>query len=162
MVGGGAIIYATSRGDDGSTPTYIDKRTPVVWAMTGASVVLGVGVYSWARETRPAGVVTSAALGTGIAAIVAGTELYLTDQDESRLLPDVYVRQYYRDSAMIGAILGASGVALTGFGLWRLRRETSASSAGRSVTADQELLQSAVPMLSVTPEHAVIGWAGTF
>ena len=162
VVGGGAIVYPMSRGDDGSTPTYIDKRTPAVYAMTGGSVVLGVGIYSWVRETRPAGVVTSAALGTGIAAIVAGTELYLTDQDESRPLPDAYVRQYYRDTAMIGAVLGASGVALTGFGLWRLRQETSASSARRSATADQELLKSAVPILSVTPARAVIGWAGTF
>lgn len=162
VVVGGAVVYVASKADDFTKPTYNDRREPAVWAMTGGSAVLGVGIYSWVRETRPAGVVTSAALGTGIAAIVAGTELYLTDQDQQPSGPGIYQRPYHRESATIGAILGVSGVALTAFGFWRLRQETSASSARRSAAADQEFLKSAVPVLSVTPGHAVIGWAGTF
>lgn len=162
VVIGGGVVYVTSKADDFTMPTFNDKHTPAVWGMTGGSAVLGAGTYLWLREVRSIDALTSAALGGGLAAIVAGTELYLTDLDDHVVAADLYQRQYYRDTATLGVTLGVSGLAMTGFGAWRLYHYDKSTSRRQSSAMRQDLLRSILPVVTVMPSRASVGFAGTF
>jgi hypothetical protein len=139
MIGGGAV-YAVSQASD---TTYCDRRSLALGTVLGGSAALGAGVYWWLRETRASSEFTSVALGAGIASIIAGGTLYLTDEDV-HLRGDQ--RKYYRDTATAGVVFGVAGMAMTGVGVWLWRREGNR----------------AAPVVSVSQTHTELGWATLF
>jgi hypothetical protein len=161
-------VYVASEADDFTQPTYNDKRSPAVKTMVGSSLVLGAGIYLWVREARSGSVLSSVFLGAGASAILSGGALFLTDEDLHHQR-DLYHRPTYRDTAGVGLAVGAAGVAMTGVGLWLLRRESKAREPSllsslrtpkRSDTADRSAAPT--PVVSVGPSYAVLGWAGSF
>jgi hypothetical protein len=158
----GGILYLASEADDYKQPTYNDRRTPAVGIVEGGAVVFGAGVYLWLRESRSTSVFTSAVLGAGVASILCGGALYLTDEDVHRER-ERWQRPTFRDTAAVGAAMGIAGVAMTGAGLWLLSREGSRSTGPLAAdTAHKSRGTHAAPVVSVGPAHALVGWAGAF
>ena len=156
----GTLVYVTSKADDYTQPTYDDKRSPAVKAVVGGSIVLGSGVYLWLRESDSAGTLSSLALGAGTASILAGSVLYLTDED---MHSQGYQRQYYRDTGSLGIVVGVAGLATAGVGLWLWRREETRPASGTTSAAPSQHRDVAVaPLVSVDPSHVLLGWAGAF
>jgi hypothetical protein len=140
---GSSVWYLASPDDDHTTPTYEGRTTPVA-VFFGSSLALGAGVYLYLR-TAKTGAATAAALGAGIAALLSGAMLYAMDEDPySGPGP---LRYHYRDTAPVGLILGSAGVALTGAGIWLLRREPRARS---------------MPIVSAARARGFIGWSTAF
>lgn len=142
--------YETSKPGNGKD----DGRDPYVGVMLGGSLLLGGGTYLWLRESQRATQMPSGIMGVGVASFAAGAVLYLTDQDRGPYAPPII-----RDTATAGIALGASGLALTGFGLWLMHRDgpvvvTSGVSAGSEATW--------VPAVSVDASHAFAGMYGSF
>jgi hypothetical protein len=161
----GGLLYGLSEADDHLTPTYDDKKTPAVALMVGGSLVLGAGVSLWLHETRSRSWLTCAMLGGGVAQLVAGSALYLTDQDELAQASGYYQRQYFRDTALAGAITGTTGLAMTAIGVWLLHREGEIVSAPPPAGPRRGTVGSAaraMPTISVAPSRLVIGLTGAF
>ncbi len=92
--------------------------------------------YALARRTRMPGWVPWATLGVGLAATAGGIALLVIDEDpiERDCNPDVDGRcQYLHDTLAGGAVLTASGLALTATGVglvvWRSKRVSIGASA---------------------------------
>jgi hypothetical protein len=157
-VAGGAAMYVLSKPDDPTMPTYNDRKALAIKVVVVSSPVLGAGVYLALRDTTSASRLTAALLGAGVTSLVAGTALYLTDED-----PDER-RKYYRNSAEHGVITGGAGIVLTGVGalLWYRDRNrvprSSRTTAGS--TQRQELVL--VPGVSAGPLQFLLGCSGTF
>jgi hypothetical protein len=79
----------------------------------------------------------------GVAILATGVTLYLIDEDEVK---NGSVQPSYRDTAPGGISTSAVGLASIGFGLWWWQRSKSA----------------AVPVMSLGPSHAAIGWVSRF
>jgi hypothetical protein len=79
-------------------------------------------------------------IGIGVAAIAAGTALYLTDEDPTGKAPT------YRDTAPLGVGMGAGGAALLLTGVIVIAATSSSST----------------PTMAVTPGGATVGWAARF
>lgn len=154
---GAAAVYIASAPDDFTQPTYDDKRTPAVHVMVYSSAVVGTGAALWLRQTRSSSVLTSTVIGIGVTGFLAGGALYLTDEDDVPVDPGRYVRKYYRDSAPSGVVIGVTGLAMTGVGLWLLHREGS-TSAPASVQPPLP----AIPTISISSSRVVLGINGTF
>ena len=156
-VAGGAAAYVGRHLDQNDPPSDgTDGRRPLVGAMLGGDLVIGAGVYLWSRESLSAGRVAAGALGVGVATIAAGVQLYLVDQD-----PTGVTRQY-RDSAPIGVITGAAGVALTGAGLWLLHRDRTLAASSATAATHQSAAVAWAPFVSTGSERALLGCAGSF
>lgn len=151
---GGA--YAKVRNDDqGSTDST--KRVLTVGALATGSALAGGGVYLWLRETRTADALPSAMVGTGVAGVVAGTVSYLLNENPSPM------HRYYTNGKTPGLIVGGSGLALTGAGLWLVYRSRSGTTAASAATAGGSgTAVRALPVISLDSSHALIEWAGTF
>jgi hypothetical protein len=102
---------------------------------------MGAGVSLYSDGSRRARVM----LGMGLAALLSGAMLYATDQDSYR--GPGWVRETYRDSATSGLIAGGAGLALTGVGIWLLRRAPRAPS---------------VPIVFAARDRGLLGWTGRF
>jgi len=150
LIGGGVVLLASTAAyliapkDDHTAPTYDDRRTPAVRVFVGGSVVFGVGAYFWVRRERSGGIFASAAAGSGVAMVLSGLMLYLTDEDPNA---EGYIRRTYRDSATMGVILGASGAAATALGVLLLRLDRSAP---------------VVPVATVAEHHVLLSLSGAF
>jgi hypothetical protein len=151
----GGVVYAVSEADDFTRPTYDDRRGPAVAVMLGGSAVLGAGVYLWLRESRATDQLTAALIGAGAASILAGGAMYLTDED---LHPDPgeWQRSRFRDTAAAGVVVGTAGLAVTGVGLWLLRRE------GSRAPETSASLAPAGPAFSIDAARALLTWTGSF
>ena len=154
----GAAAYVGQHFDPNNRPSDgTDGKNPLVGVMLGGGVVIGGGVYLWSRESLSASRITAGALGVGVASIAAGLELYLVDQDETGMT------LYYRDSATMGLIAGATGIALAGTGLWLLHRErTSAASPEAAATHRSARVASWAPFVSTGSTQALLGCVGSF
>lgn len=168
-IAGGIATYVLSKPDDHTMPTYNDYKTPAVQVVVASSAVIGAGFYLALRDTTSASRITAALLATGGTSLVAGTTMYLTDEDPNpNPDPMAYVRRYYRDSATAGVIIGGTGVVLTGLGAWlwyreRNRASVTASSAGSATAFRQgRALTSLVPAASVGPSQIMLSCAGNF
>lgn len=151
------VVYAVLPADDHTQPTYDDKRTSAVVAMAGGSVVLGAGTYLYLRESQGVGFWPAALLGAGVTGLVSGPTYYFTREDPNT---SGYVRKYYRGTGPLGVALGASGLVLTGAGLWLWHREHGAPDAGEQ--AARHGGTESAPIVSVDGNHATVGWAGSF
>lgn len=154
-VAGGITAYVLSK----PMLPYNDDKTSAVQVVVASSPVLGAGVYLALRDTTRANRLASAALGAGAASLVAGTALYLTNED-----PDPR-RRYYRESARSGVIIGGTGVVLTGLGAWLWYRERDRPSASASSTAPAssgKTPTSLVPTVSMGTSHVMLSCAGSF
>lgn len=140
------VTKPNSGGDDG--------RDSFVGIMLGGSVLVGGGVYLWLRESESASYLSAGLVGAGAASITAGTVLYLTDQD-----PDPQEPRFIRDTATSGLVLGASGVALTGVGIWLMYRDKDGVA---DTTVASRPRPSLVPQISVTASRAFVGLRGSF
>jgi len=165
-VGGGIGTYVLSKDDDHTMPTFNDHKGPAVDVVIASSPVLATGIYLSLRDTTSASRLASAALGLGATSLVLGSFLFFTDQDgAARLEPDKYVREYYRDSATSGLVIGAAGVALTGVGAWLWYRGGDRKSNATTLTAASEhgrTLGSLVPAVSVGPALRLLSVSGSF
>ena len=151
---GGIATYVLSKPDDHTMKTYQDHKTTAVDVVVASSPMLGVGVYLGLRDMTSMSRLTAALLGTGAASLLAGTVLFLTDEDPYN--GPGYVRQYYRDSARAGVLIGGTGIALSGFGAWLWYRERDrGSDHGSSLT-------SLVPTMTVSPSHLILNYSGGF
>ena len=83
-------------------------------------------------------------LGAGGAAVLTGAVLFAVDEDLPA--PDPQPRRY-DDYAPAGIVIGAVGLGAIGVGTYLLLR-TPVPAAG--------------PRVSVSPDHAAVGWAGVF
>jgi len=152
----GGIVYARSMDDD-SALTHPGKRAVAVGTIATGSALLGAGVYVWVRETRSADVLPSAALGAGIASVVAGGVVYLMSDTSAA------DQRYYTNTRTPGLIIGGSGLALTGIGLWLLHRNAEAATRhSASAKVRKRVAVSALPTLSIGASQALVGWAGSF
>jgi hypothetical protein len=138
---GSAAWYLASPDDDHTLPAYVDRKTVAVGVFVGSAIAMGGGVSLYSHRSRRAGVM----LGVGVAALLSGAMLYATDQDEYRGLG--WVRETYRDSATSGLVAGGAGLALTGVGIWLLRRAHHAP---------------ATPIVFAARDHRLLGWSGRF
>ncbi len=149
LIGGGAVMVASTAAyfiapkDDFTTPTFDDRRTPAVRVFVGGSVLFGVGAYFWSRE-HSGGVFASAAVGSGLAMTLSGVLLIATDEDEHE---QGFQRRTFRDSATMGVVLGATGIASTALGTVLLYRDRSTN---------------VVPIATVTDRHVLISLGGAF
>lgn len=158
---GGAVAYAATPYDqyhprsDGT-----DGRSQAVYVMLGGSLGLGGGAYLWSRASLSTSRITAGALAMGVASIAAGVELYLVHQDPSPTGP-----MYIRDTAKTGLIVGSSGLALTGVGIWLLYRERS-SPALPAADVRHRTAQAAIapcaPFASAGPARTILGCMGSF
>lgn len=149
----GSVAFLATEADDFAPPTSDDPRAPAVGVMLGGSVVVGTGVYLWLRESRETSVLAAALVGAGAASLVAGGALYLTDEDQAPYPPpNQWQRETYRDSATLGVIVGAAGVALATSGIWLRHRESRRSSSP----------DTSGPTVSVSPGGASVTWMGHF
>jgi hypothetical protein len=143
LIGGGAVMLASTAAyliapkDDFTAPTYDDRRTPAVRVFVGGSVVFGVGAYLWVRRERSGGVVAAAAIGSGVAMTLSGALLIATDEDEHS---QGYQRPTYRDTATMGVVLGAAGLASTALGAVLLYRDRSPPVMPVATVADHHVL----------------------
>jgi hypothetical protein len=144
VIGSGAW-YLASPDDDHSGPDYDDWKSPAVGAFVGGSIVVGAGVYLYLRNSRSTRAATAAMLGAGAAALLSGVMLYATDEEPYS--GSGWVRKYYRDTAATGLIVGGAGFALTGVGIWLLRRDLRTPS---------------VPVVLAERDRGFIGWSGRF
>lgn len=150
FIGGGAVMLASSAAyliapkDDFTAPTYDDRRTPAVRVFIGGSVVFGVGAYFWVRRERSGGVLAAAAIGSGVAMTLSGALLIATDEDEHS---QGYQRPTYRDTATMGVVLGAAGLASTALGAVLLYRDQSVP---------------VVPIATVADHHVLVSLSGAF
>ena len=83
-------------------------------------------------------------MGLGGAALAAGIVLYVTSEE------DTGEKLYYRDTKSLGIGVAVGGAVITGIGVWLWMR---ARSSGEPESA---------PVVSLTPQGGVIGWAGAF
>ena len=152
-VAAGSVAFMATEADDFAPPTSDDPRAPAVGVMLGGSAVIGTGVYLWLRESRTTSALAAALVGSGAASIVAGGALFLTDEDQAPYPPpNQWQRETYRDSATLGVVVGAAGVALMGAGIWLRHREHH---RGPSPTASGTTV-------SVAPERSLVMWTGRF
>jgi hypothetical protein len=151
-VAAGSVAYVVSEADDFTQPTFDDDRDPSVGVVLGGSAVLGAGVYLWLRESRTTSVLTAALVGVGAASVVAGSALYLTDEDPDPS-PDKWQRKRVRDTATLGLVVGAAGAAIVGAGLWRLHGEANRRSPSPTASG---------PAVSVDAAGALVTWTGSF
>jgi hypothetical protein len=151
----GAVVY-WQKPYEFAVPPHPDWRTGAVYTMLGGSAVIGGGTYLWLRESRSASHLTAGMIGAGAASLIAGTALYVTDEDPSRELPP-----RIRDSAPIGVVTASLGVALTGVGLWLLRREGAAAREVADVRGRGELVACA-PSVAVDRSQFFIGCTAGF
>jgi hypothetical protein len=159
----GAAVYAASNPRDFVTPMYDDRKGKAVGAMLVASATIGTGVSLWLRQTRSTSLLPSATLGAAVTVILAGSVLYITDEDEAAPQPGQQVRKYYRDSATHGVIIGSTGLATLGVGLWLMHRERSARpAASRDHTALDRVVVHPLPKVSVASSRVNVDWVGTF
>jgi hypothetical protein len=110
----------------------------------------------WIRETRSADVLPSAVVGTGIASVVAGGVVYLMSDTASG------DQRYYTSTRTPGLLIGGSGLALTGIGLWLLHRNAGAARSSESTAARKNVAAVALPTLSIGASQTLVGWAGSF
>jgi hypothetical protein len=151
------VVYAVSPADDHTKPTYDDKRTPAIQVLSGGAVVMGAGAYLYMRESQGVGFWTAATLGAGVAGLVAGPALYFTRENPNS---QGLVRPTYRGTGPLGVALGASGLALTGVGLWLWHREREEpDAAGQGA---RQISATSAPVVSVDGTQATVGWAGSF
>jgi Co/Zn/Cd efflux system component len=87
--------------------------------------------------------------------MVGGGVLYFVGEGPTRF------HRYYYSTSTPGLIIGASGLGLTGLGLWLIHRGHSANTSA-AATARNDAVSWAVPTLSIDSSHALIGWAGGF
>ena len=154
-VAAGAIAYKVSRGYDPVHPSGDnDGKNPTVFAMLGGSAVLGGGTYLWLRESTFASRLSAGLWSIGTAGMVAGAVLYLADQDQEPHEP-----RYIRDTAPAGVVIGASGVTLTGLGVFLLYRERHESS---TVIGKRRDVPSWTPTIALGPSGAIMSCAGRF
>lgn len=118
--------------------------TPAVGSFVGGAVVFGVGAHFWVRRERSGGVLAAAAIGSGVAMTLSGALLIATDEDEH---DEGYQRPTYRDTAAMGVVLAAEGLASTALGAVLLYRD-------RSVPV--------VPITTVADHHVVLSLSGAF
>lgn len=154
----GGIAYVASKGYDFRNPSaYVDRKTPALDVMLGGSLALGGGTYLWLRESRSAGVLPAVLLAAGATSIASGLELYLTDEDPGPTGP-----RYIRDTAAQGLVIGASGLALTGAGLWLLHRDSSARNSGSLARRGGSTGRYWVPAVVADSSHAMAVCVGSF
>lgn len=154
----GGIAYVASKGYDFHDPSaYVDRKTPALDVMLGGSLALGGGLFLWLRESGSTGVLTAGILGAGVTSIASGVELYLTDEDPGPTAP-----RYIRDSATQGVIIGASGIALAGVGVWLLHREAGAAGPSPTDHRRTALKHTWIPTVSIGPSHAMAACVGSF
>jgi hypothetical protein len=152
----GAVEYLRHAYDFRKPPNGEDDgRDPYVYTMLGGSLLLGGGMYLWLRESQSTTHLSAGLVGVGAASIVAGSVLYLTDQDESPTEP-----AFIRETATRGVVLGASGIALTGAGLWLIYRDRRGTADSSTVAAHSPAFW--VPAVSVDASRAVVGLCGSF
>jgi len=155
VLGSGAVAFAAGVG--AYRLSGVDGRSSAVYAVVASSPVLGAGIYLGLRDLTSAPPVASALLGGSAASLVAGTFLYVTDED-----PDG-ARRTYRDSATIGLIVGGTGVALAGAGAWLWYRERAhRSEPASSATAMSQRASALAPIVSVGPSNVTLGCLGSF
>lgn len=140
---GSSVWYLASPDDDHTMPTYEGRKAPVA-VFFGSSLALGAGVYLYLRTSRT-GAVTAAVLSAGVTALLSGAMLYAIDEDPYS--GPGTLRYHHRDTAPAGLILGGAGVALTGAGIWLLRRDPR----GRSM-----------PIASAARTCGFLGWSTSF
>jgi hypothetical protein len=155
----GGIAYVASKSYDFRNPSaYVDRKTPALDAMLGGALALGGGTFLWLRQSRSTSLLTAGILGAGVTAIAAGAELYLTDEDPSPTGPI-----YIRDTATPGAVIGLSGLALAGAGIWLWHREASASGSDSSTNGRTAAIKRMwLPTVVAGPSHAMALCVGSF
>lgn len=158
-IAGGAVAYkVTSYNPRRPRGDGTDGRYPATYVMLGGSFLLGGGTYLWSRDSLSATPLTAGALGTGVTATAAGVQLYLVHQDQSPSGP-----RYIRDTAKQGIIVGTTGIALTGAGIWLLHRERSSTALTvASARRKAKATWSWAPFASGGPAYAVLGCVGSF
>jgi hypothetical protein len=153
-----AVVFMRRSYDPGDPPSDgTDGRGRLVAAMAGGSLGLGGGVYLWTRDSLNASRTTAGALGLGVTSLATGIELYLVDQDPSPTLP-----RYIRHTEVAGFLLGTTGIALTGAGLWLLHREHGTREPLAAAARRSAIASSCQPFASVGASDAVIGCGGSF
>ncbi len=143
---GSSVWYHVQPDNHHVSLTYEDTKTPPIIAFVGSSAVVGAGVYLYLHESQTIDVMPAAMLGTGVAALLSGSMLYAIDEDPVTR-PNVLVYPTYRNTGPLGLILGGTGIALTGAGVWLL---------------GQEPRETAMPIVSVERGRGFIGWTGRF
>jgi hypothetical protein len=152
----GAVEYLRHAYDFRKPPNGEDDgRAPYVGTMVGGSLLLGGGVYMWFRDSQSTTHLPAGLVGLGAASILAGSVLYLTDQDLGPTAPP-----FIRDTATVGVVLGASGAALTSAGLWLMYRDRHGAADSRGVAARSRA--SWVPAVAVEASRTVVGLCGSF
>jgi amino acid transporter len=149
-IAGGAAAYVTMTYDP--TTAMEDGKGQPVLVMVGGSAILGGSVYLWLREARSTSRLAAGLLGAGVAALAAGTVLFVTDQDPGPALPPTI-----RNSAPTGVALGVAGVALAGLGAWFVHREEAPASLRLGKRAAPWS-----PVVLVRSSTALLGCAGSF
>lgn len=140
----GTILQKTVEPEpDGQQTKYLHSKPGIGFAIAGG-VVIAAGMYLRLRDTwetrQP--VLPYVLTVIGIVAAETGIILYVTDEDKP-----APPREQYNDSALAGAVLGGVGVAATivgGIWWWRSTKSTI------------------VPQVSVSREHAFVGFTTTF
>jgi hypothetical protein len=152
---GSAASYALSNRD---AVIYNDSKTYAVKFMVASTPVLGAGLYLSLRDTTTASRLTSALLGAGAASLIAGTALYVTDED-----PDT-TRRYYRNSATPGVIVGGVGLAMTGVGafLWYRERGGPGSSTRTAAASTQKRTLAVVPAFRTDGKQLLVSCLALF
>jgi hypothetical protein len=106
----GGVLYANAQP---TSSIYSDAQARTIYTMVGGSVLVGGGTYLWLRDSGLTSQRSAALVGAGVAAIASGTVLFLVDQDPSPNLP-----YSIRDTTVSGIVVGATGLVLTGLGVW--------------------------------------------
>jgi hypothetical protein len=132
-----------------------DGRDLLVGTMVAGSLLLGGGVYLWLRESQSATDLPAGLAGVGIASIAAGTALYFTSQE-----PGPQESSSIRDTATEGLVLGVSGLALTGVGLWLMYHDSGHAADPGDVSSRSR--GTWVPAASIESSRAFVGLRGSF
>lgn len=142
VIGGGVLFATATSSVPFTSPDYHDPKARSVEIVAGGCAVLGAGFGLWLHQAKSVDVLPAELVGLGAGAVLAGAFLLATDEDDTVDSPPVY-----RDTATLGVVVGASGLATAGAG-WLLWHRDSRTSG--------------LPIVSVRREGAFVGWTGGF
>jgi hypothetical protein len=120
----GGVLYAHAQP---TSSIYSDAQARTIYTMVGGSVLLGGGTYLWLRNLGLTSERSAALLGGGLAAVASSAVLLLVNQEPSPNLP-----QSIRDTTTSGLAVGATGLVLTGLGIWLWQKPEGVASRDSS------------------------------